>query len=52
MIDGCDGCPYQACLNGARAPGSHPALPISPAEVATAAAARAAGAGAVHFPRA
>ncbi|HEY7269105.1 MAG TPA: 3-keto-5-aminohexanoate cleavage protein [Dehalococcoidia bacterium] len=40
----------KACLNGARPAGSHPALPVTPDEVARAvAAARDAGAGAVHF---
>ncbi len=40
----------KACLNGNRPPGAHPALPLRPAEVAlAAAAARDAGAGAVHF---
>ena len=39
----------KACLNGSRLPGAHPALPISPGEIAVAArAAVAAGAGAVH----
>jgi uncharacterized protein (DUF849 family) len=40
----------KACLNGDRARGDHPAVPITPDELAEAAfAARAAGAGAVHF---
>src|SRR5213593_3341277 len=39
-----------ACLNGSRAPGAHPALPVTPAALATAAAEAArAGAGAMHF---
>jgi len=39
----------QACLNGRRLPGSHPALPVTPDQVATAAAEGAkAGAEAVH----
>lgn len=44
----------KACLNGSRAPGSHPALPLTPAELAAAAStAVLAGAGAVHVhPRA
>lgn len=40
----------KACLNGSRAPGAHPALPLSPSELAGAAAgAVAAGAGALHI---
>jgi uncharacterized protein (DUF849 family) len=40
----------QACLNGSRAPGEHPALPITPEELAQAAAdAVASGAGALHI---
>jgi uncharacterized protein (DUF849 family) len=40
----------KACLNGSRAPGAHPALPINPAELAGAARdAVAAGAGALHI---
>jgi uncharacterized protein (DUF849 family) len=40
----------KACLNGARAPGSHPALPVTPQQLAAAAKAAAeAGAGAVHI---
>jgi uncharacterized protein (DUF849 family) len=44
----------QACLNGSRRPGDHPALPITPAELAVeATAAVAEGAGALHVhPRA
>lgn len=44
----------QACLNGSRAPGEHPRLPLHPTELAEAAAAvAAAGAGALHIhPRA
>jgi uncharacterized protein (DUF849 family) len=44
----------KACLNGSRAPGTHPALPLSPAQLARdAVEAAAAGAGAVHIhPRA
>jgi uncharacterized protein (DUF849 family) len=44
----------QACLNGSRRPGDHPALPITPAELAVEAAAVVAeGAGALHVhPRA
>jgi uncharacterized protein (DUF849 family) len=39
----------KACLNGARRPGEHPALPVTPAALATdAAAVAAAGARAVH----
>jgi uncharacterized protein (DUF849 family) len=39
----------KACLNGPRRPGDHPALPVTPAELAAAAAgAVAAGAGALH----
>ncbi len=39
----------KVCLNGSRRPGEHPALPITPAELANAAAAAvAAGADAVH----
>ena len=39
----------QACLNGSRAPGEHPALPLTPAELARdAAATLAAGAAALH----
>jgi uncharacterized protein (DUF849 family) len=39
----------KACVNGAREPGSHPALPVTPSEVAAAArACRDAGAGVVH----
>lgn len=39
----------KACLNGSRLPGAHPALPLTPQELASAAeAAFAAGAGAVH----
>ena len=39
----------KACLNGARAPGSHPALPVTPEQLAVdAAAAAAAGAAALH----
>lgn len=39
----------KACLNGARKPGDHPALPLTPAELAAdAVAAARAGAGAVH----
>jgi uncharacterized protein (DUF849 family) len=39
----------KACLNGSRPPGAHPALPLSPPELAAdAMAAVAAGAGAVH----
>lgn len=40
----------KVCLNGSREPGSHPALPITPTELAEAArAAIAAGAGAIHM---
>jgi len=40
----------QAALNGARDPGAHPALPVTPAALAAAAAESvAAGAGAIHF---
>jgi uncharacterized protein (DUF849 family) len=40
----------KACLNGSRAPGEHPALPLTPAHLADAArAAVAAGAGALHI---
>ncbi|HLB78094.1 MAG TPA: 3-keto-5-aminohexanoate cleavage protein, partial [Candidatus Dormibacteraeota bacterium] len=40
----------KACLNGSRAPGVHPALPVTPAALAIAAAdAVTAGAGAIHF---
>jgi uncharacterized protein (DUF849 family) len=40
----------KACLNGARAPGEHPALPITPAQLAAdGAAAVAAGAQALHI---
>jgi uncharacterized protein (DUF849 family) len=40
----------KACLNGARVAGAHPALPVTPEDLAAAArAARKAGAGAVHF---
>ncbi len=40
----------KACLNGSRAPGVHPALPVTPAALASAAAgAVSAGAGAIHF---
>ncbi len=40
----------KACLNGARPAGAHPALPVTPADLARAgAAAIAAGAGALHF---
>lgn len=40
----------QACLNGARRPGSHPTLPVTPAELARdAALCRAAGAETVHL---
>jgi uncharacterized protein (DUF849 family) len=40
----------KACLNGARSPAEHPALPVTPAELAAeASAAVAAGAGALHF---
>ena len=40
----------KACLNGSRAPGAHPALPLSPRELAGAARdAIAAGAGALHI---
>jgi uncharacterized protein (DUF849 family) len=40
----------QACLNGARAPGFHPALPLTPAQLAQeAAAAVAAGAAEIHM---
>ncbi|MEO7910405.1 MAG: 3-keto-5-aminohexanoate cleavage protein [Roseiflexaceae bacterium] len=40
----------KACLNGSRAPGAHPALPLTPAQLADAArAAVAAGAGALHI---
>lgn len=40
----------EAALNGGRAPADHPAMPVSPAELGTAAAeATRAGAGAVHF---
>jgi uncharacterized protein (DUF849 family) len=40
----------KACLNGARLPAEHPALPVTPAELARdAVAARAAGADAVHL---
>src|ERR1035441_5440905 len=40
----------KACLNGSRGPGDHPAVPVSPAELAvSAAAAVAAGAEAVHL---
>lgn len=40
----------KACLNGPRRPGDHPALPVTPAELAAAAAgAVAAGAGALHI---
>lgn len=39
----------KACLNGAREPGAHPALPLTPAQLAAAAReAQQAGAGAVH----
>ncbi len=39
----------QCCLNGARAPGEHPALPLTPEQLAAdAAAAVAAGAGSLH----
>src|SRR4051812_16984524 len=39
----------KACLNGSRPPGAHPALPLSPQELAAdAEAAVAAGAGALH----
>jgi uncharacterized protein (DUF849 family) len=39
----------KACLNGARRPGDHPALPVTPSDLAAASvAAVAAGAGAVH----
>lgn len=40
----------KACLNGSRAPGEHPALPLTPQELAQAAAAAVAtGAGALHM---
>ncbi|MBB5232666.1 3-keto-5-aminohexanoate cleavage protein [Deinococcus budaensis] len=40
----------KACLNGDRPPGSHPALPVTPAQLAQAAQAAAqAGAGALHL---
>lgn len=40
----------KACLNGARRPGRHPALPVTPAQLAAdAAAVASAGAGAVHL---
>ena len=40
----------QACLNGARRPDEHPALPVTPAALARdAAKARAAGAASVHL---
>lgn len=40
----------KACLNGARRPGEHPSLPVTPAELAAdAVAVRAAGAAAVHL---
>lgn len=40
----------KACLNGARHPGEHPALPVTPEELARdAARVRAVGAGAVHL---
>jgi uncharacterized protein (DUF849 family) len=40
----------KACLNGNRAPGAHPALPVTPAQLAAdAAAAVAAGAQAIHI---
>jgi uncharacterized protein (DUF849 family) len=40
----------KACLNGAREPGSHPALPVTPDQLAEAARdAVGAGAGALHF---
>jgi uncharacterized protein (DUF849 family) len=40
----------KACLNGGRAPGEHPALPLTPAQLAAAARdAVAAGAGALHI---
>jgi uncharacterized protein (DUF849 family) len=40
----------KACLNGARAPGEHPALPLTPAQLAAdGAAAVAAGAQALHI---
>jgi uncharacterized protein (DUF849 family) len=40
----------KACLNGSRAPGEHPALPLTPAQLADAArGAVAAGAGALHI---
>jgi uncharacterized protein (DUF849 family) len=40
----------KACLNGSRAPGEHPALPLTPAELAQAArGAVEAGAGALHI---
>src|SRR5262245_13566086 len=40
----------KACLNGSRAPGDHPALPIMPAELARAArGAVDSGAGALHI---
>ncbi len=40
----------KACLNGTRPPGAHPALPLTPAELASAArGAAAAGAFAVHI---
>ncbi|GGS73568.1 hypothetical protein GCM10010156_35540 [Planobispora rosea] len=40
----------KACLNGSRRPGDHPALPLTPLELAEAAReAREAGAGAVHI---
>ena len=40
----------KACLNGSRAPGEHPALPLTPAQLADAARdAVAAGAGALHI---
>jgi len=39
-----------ACLNGSRALGAHPALPLTPAQLAAVAwAAVAAGAGALHI---
>ncbi|QJC52663.1 hypothetical protein HGI30_14555 [Paenibacillus albicereus] len=42
--------PLQACLNGARSPGSHPALPLSPEELAAdAAEAIRAGASSLHL---
>src|SRR6188508_2458501 len=40
----------KACLNGSREPGEHPALPLTPAQLAAAARdAVAAGAGALHI---